>query len=331
MLDSLTNGLRQWVVDLFAAAVAGTTKPEDRHAAIRWLLASRDVLAGDLGWTEKLMALNGLLNARAAVSAIAGTVADAVKNYRSSSLPWPMKVALPATLAALPLVGAQGVGIAAFGSAIGLPVLLLVFLGTAGITSVLEAIVTNPHSRAGVAVIVARILESEASRRASAAFRRRMAEEAASPLAQAVPDDEVASRAALLAMDPFDFERHVMAFFEKAGLEAVVTPRSNDYGMDGYARDGDRLIVVQCKRYASDHKVGRPALQQFKTVMADANAYSGYVVTTSSFSTDAVAYTAEAPGMMLIDMDALIAWHRDGLIVGEAPSTLCHDNAAPDL
>lgn len=315
MFDIATDGIRRWIVGLFAAAVAGTTRPEDRQAAIRWLLASRDVLASDLSRTEKMWALNSLLSARASASAIAGTVTNAVKNYRSSTLPWPMKVALPATLAAIPLVGAQGVGIAAFGSAVGLPVLLLVFLGTAGITSVLEAIATNPHSRAGVAVIVAGILNSEAARRASAQFRRRMAEEAASPLAQPVPEDEAMIRVALLAMDPFDFERHVMSFFERAGLEAVVTPRSNDYGMDGYARDGDRLLVVQCKRYGGEHKVGRPALQQFKTVIADASAFRGYVVTTSSFSTDARAYAAEAPGMVLIDMDALIVWHRDGLTV----------------
>ena len=80
--------------------------------------------------------------------------------------------------------------------------------------------------------------------------------------------------------------------------------------------DRDRLIVVQCKRYASDHKVGRPALQQIKTVIADAGAFRGYAVTTASFSAEATAYAASAPGMVLVDMDALLAWHRDGLIVG---------------
>ena len=315
MFDTAADGIRQWVVNLFAAAIQGTARPEDRHAAIQWLLRSRDILASDLSWSAKLGALNAQLSARAAVSAIADSVVEAVQSYRTSSLPWPMKVALPVTLAAIPLVGVHGVGIAAFGGAIGLPVLLLVFLGTAGITSVLEAVVTNPHSRAGVAIIVAGILDSEAARRTNTAFQRRMAEDAASPLAQPMTDDETATRATLLAMNPFDFERHVMAFFEKAGLEAVVTPKSNDYGMDGYARVGDGLIVVQCKRYAGDHKVGRPALMQFKTVMADASAFRGYVVTTSTFSSDAMAYAADAPGMVLVDMTALMAWHRDGLVV----------------
>ena len=251
--------------------------------------------------------------AGAAVSAIAAAVADAVKNYRTSKLPWPMKVAMPATLAAIPLVGLHGAGIAAFGSAIGLPVLLLVFLGTAGITSIIETVATIPNSAAGVAAIVAIILKAEASRRTSAAFREAMREDATAPRAAPMPDDEVALRAALLAMDPFDFERHVMSFFEQAGLYAVVTPRSNDFGMDGYAAHPKGLIVVQCKRYAPDNKVGRPALQQFASVIRDQGAWRGYVVTASTFSRDAIEYAAERPEMVLIDVDALMEWQILGL------------------
>ena len=258
MFDAASKGIRRWIVDLFASAIKQTYRPEDRQAAIQWLLKSREILGGDGGMAEKLKALNAQLNARAAASAIASSVADAVKNYRSSKLPWPMKIAMPATLAAIPLVGLHGAGIAAFGSAIGLPVLLLVFLGTAGITSILEAVVTNPHSRAGVAIVVARILAAEASRRAKADFRSRMAGEPGSPKATPMPEDEAELRASLLAMDPYEFEAHVMSFFEKAGLASVCHPRSKDYGMDGYAEHAEGLIVVQCKRNASDNKVGRP-------------------------------------------------------------------------
>ena len=225
-----------------------------------------------------------------------------------------MKIAMPATLAAIPFVGLHGAGIAAFGSAIGLPVLLLVFLGTAGITSVIETVATNPNSLPGIAIVVARILEAEASRRAKADFRKRMSEEAAAPQATAMPDDEAELRADLLVMDPFRFEKHVMAFFEKAGFEAVVTPRSKDYGMDGYALHPDRpdkLIVVQCKRYVPPNKVGFEPAQRFKTVMADAGAFRGYIVTTSSFTAGAVEYAASAPGMVLIAMDELVRWHHE--------------------
>lgn len=75
------------------------------------------------------------------------SVSEAVSNYRKSDLPLSMKIALPATLAAVPLVGGQAAGIAAFGGAFGVPVLSLVFLGTAGITSIIETIVTDPEAR----------------------------------------------------------------------------------------------------------------------------------------------------------------------------------------
>ena len=82
MFDSATAGIRQWVASLFAAAIKQTQRPEDRQAAIQWLLKSRDILASDLGMAEKLKALNALIHARAAVGSIAAAVTDAVKNYR---------------------------------------------------------------------------------------------------------------------------------------------------------------------------------------------------------------------------------------------------------
>ena len=314
MFESTTAGIRQWVASLFASAIKQTSRPEDRHAAIQWLLKSRDILASDLGMTEKLKALNALVHGRAAVSAIAAAVADAVKNYRTSKLPWPMKVAMPATLAAIPLVGLHGAGIAAFGSAIGLPVLLLVFLGTAGIHIDHRDGGDHPEFGGGRG----RHRGDYPEGRGVAAHERRLPRGDARgrgrpPRAAPMPDDEVALRAALLAMDPFDFERHVMSFFEQAGLYAVVTPRSNDFGMDGYAAHPKGLIVVQCKRYAPDNKVGRPALQQFASVIRDQGAWRGYVVTASTFSRDAIEYAAERPEMVLIDVDALMEWQILGL------------------
>ena len=315
MFDNVTQGLRQWLVGLFVAAIKRTARPEDRHAAIQWLLKSRDVLIRDGRVADKLRDLNALISSRAAVSAIAASVADAVRSYRTSSLPWPMKIAVPATLLAIPIAGGHGAGVAAFGSAIGLPVLLLFFLGTAGITSIIEAVVTNPHSREGIAIIVDRILRDEATRQASAAFKAAIKDEATAPVATPMPDEELLLRSTLLTMEPFAFERHVMSFFEKVGLEAGVTPRSNDFGMDGWAKHPEGLIVVQCKRYGVDHKVGRPALMNFKTVIADQKAFRGYVVTTSSFSSKAVAYGAAAPTMVLVDMAGLVRWHSDGAIL----------------
>ena len=47
MLDSVTNGIRHWLVGLFASAIHRTSRPKNRHAAIQWLLKSREILASD--------------------------------------------------------------------------------------------------------------------------------------------------------------------------------------------------------------------------------------------------------------------------------------------
>jgi restriction system protein len=78
--------------------------------------------------SEKFKKLNALISSRTAIKAIANSVSEAVSNYRKSDLSWSMKIALPATLAAIPLVGGHAAGVAAFGGAVGVPVLLLVFL-----------------------------------------------------------------------------------------------------------------------------------------------------------------------------------------------------------
>ena len=51
---------------------------------------------------------------------------------------------------------------------------------------------------------------------------------------------------------------------------------------------------------------------ELQTVIADRKAFRGYVVTTSGFSSKAVAYAAAAPTMVLVDMAGLVRWHRDG-------------------
>jgi restriction system protein len=161
MFDTVTEGIKKWLVGRFASAIKHVTRPEDRVLAIQWLSESRDVVASDLRSIEKFKKLNALIDSRATIRAVANSVSEAVSNYRKSELSWSMKIALPATLAAVPLVGGQAAGVAAFGGAIGVPVLLLIFLGTAGITSIIEAVVTNPEARPHIAEIIDIIVQDE--------------------------------------------------------------------------------------------------------------------------------------------------------------------------
>lgn len=311
MFDNATNGIKTWLVGLFASAINHTTRPEDRVVAIRWLGQSRDVVASDASSIQKLKQLNALINSRTTIKAIAKSVSETASNYRKSNLPLSMKIALPATLAAIPLVGGHAAGIAAFGGALGVPVLLLVFLGTAGITSIIEAVVTSPGARTHIAEIIDVIIEDERLRQTSAQMKAAMKEQPMEPTRFDMPVEEIALRQHLLTMDPYNFEQHSMSFFHRAGLEAWATKKSNDLGADGFAVHSDGLIVVQCKRNAATNKVGRPTVQQFKGVVEEHNAYRGYVITTSTFTEEAVASAALTTKIALVAMDDLVRWHAE--------------------
>jgi restriction system protein len=131
------------------------------------------------------------------------------------------------------------------------------------------------------------------------------------PTRFAVPAEEISLRQSLLSMDPFNFERHAMSFFQRAGLEAWATRKSNDFGVGGFAVHPDGLIIVQCKRNSTENRVGRPIIQQFKGVAEEQNAHRGYVITTSAFTEDAMMSAALTDRIVLIAMDDLVRWHAE--------------------
>jgi restriction system protein len=310
MFQDATARMRMWVVGLFAAAVRNATRHDDRVLAIEWLSKSRAIVAGTARPTVKFQQLNALISSRTAFRAIGGSVAEGFTNYKRSDLPLSVKVAIPATLAALPLLGGQAAGVAAFGSAIGVPVLLLIFLGVSGITAVIEAVIKDPAARAEVAKIIDVILEDERLRETKVGLRAAMKDRPIDPCRFEVPSDEVALRQHLSRMDPFDFERHAMSFYQRSGMIAWTTPRSNDFGMDGAAVHDNGLIIVQCKRNAIDNRVGRPTVQQFKGVVEEQGAYRGYIITSSFFTQEAVTSAGMSDKIRLIDIDELVEWHQ---------------------
>ncbi|WGS19274.1 MULTISPECIES: restriction endonuclease [unclassified Bradyrhizobium] len=311
MFDVITEGIRKWLVARFASAIRHTTRAEDRVAALRWLSESRAVIGSDLSPTEKFKELNSLVNSRAAIVAIAKNLSTAVSDYRNSDLPLSMKIALPITLSAIPLVGGQAAGVAAFGGAVGVPVLLLIFLGTAGITSIIEAVAANPQARPHIAEIIDAIVQDDRLRRTSAQMKAAMREQPMDPTRFAVPPEELALRAYLLGMDPFHFERHTMSFFDAAGFEAWATRASNDFGVDGFAIHPDGLIIVQCKRNSSAKRVGRPTIQQFKGVIEEQDALRGYLVSTSTFTEEARESAGLSEKIVLVDIEELVRWHAE--------------------
>lgn len=260
-----------------------------------------DILATPAGPLEQMRRLGGLLGAGQAVGQVADMVGRAMTDYRALPLPPPVRMALPMSLLALPVTGLHGIGMAALAGALGGPSLLLMFLGAAGIVAVLDGVAASgPPAGSGLP-----------PGRAPGSSRQRPVVRVDRPGTGGhdLPRDETLLRRALQDMNPFDFESHVMGFFVRSGMEAWVTAKTNDMGVDGFARHPRGLIVVQCKRHAAGNLVGRPVVQQMKGVVAEHNALRGYLVTTSRFSDKARHSAKMSDQLVLVDMPELIRWH----------------------
>ncbi|MEV4943215.1 restriction endonuclease [Streptomyces zaomyceticus] len=112
------------------------------------------------------------------------------------------------------------------------------------------------------------------------------------------------------AVDADGFEHAVAALCARDGCTAVeVVGGAGDLGADvvAVALDG-RRIVLQCKHYAEDNRVGSQDLQRFGgTCFTIHEADVAVVVTTSSFTAPAAEYAATC-GIICVDGEALAAW-----------------------
>jgi len=312
----ITEQIREWIVSLFTQAIASFSDEQDRLDTISWLALIREIIDNPAySLTQKTQKIYSSIDSKKTIKAIFNSVTIAVDNYNNSDLPLPMKIAIPATLTAATIVGGQGVGIAAFGTAIGMPVLLLIFLGTAGITSVIETFLGSAEAKNYLSIVMALITQDEILRRVKKDLHDAMKSEPLAPNFQVMPKDEAELREKLLTMNPYEFEQHIMGFFQNQGMLAWVTKKSNDAGVDGFARHPQGLIIVQCKRYSIDNSVGRPTIQQFKGVIEENEAWRGYIVTTSQFTKEAIDSASKNSKLHLIDMEKLVKWHLDKFTV----------------
>lgn len=284
----------------------------DRDEIIRWFINARDILNDGTSTSQKATELYRSVNSMRTVQLLLNTVGTSASNFYGASLPLALKLAIPVSLVGASVFGMQGAGLVAFGSGIGLPVVLLLFLGVAGVTTVVEAFIKDRNVRDPLTKLLLMFVAFESTRRAKKELLDAMRADAMVPAKSNVPTavDEVLDF--LLKMDPIAFERHVMSFFELDGHPTGMTPRSNDFGVDGYVLHPDGVIVVQCKRYSADNPVGRPAIQQFKGVIEEQRAFKGYFVTTSRFTGEAVESAAQSSRIVLINGEEIVRWHKEG-------------------
>ncbi|MFF4368319.1 restriction endonuclease [Streptomyces sp. NPDC001594] len=110
--------------------------------------------------------------------------------------------------------------------------------------------------------------------------------------------------------DADGFEHTVAALCARDGCTSVeVVGGAGDLGADVVATAADgRRVVIQCKHYAQDHRVGSQDLQRFGgTCFAVHDADVAVLVTTSSFTAPAAEY-ADTCGIVRVDGEALAAW-----------------------
>lgn len=300
---------RRKLTAAFVSAISSISDERSRKEVIAWFIQARGILEAGDSKRKTASALYETLSAKRVAGLLGTTAKKSFDSYRGSGLPMSIKAAIPVALLGSAMFGAQGAGVAAFGSAVGLPVVLILFLGTAGVTAVIEAFVKDKNVRDPLTKLLVAMLALEAKRRASKELLQALREEVSVPKKQDLPKGSDALIAALRAMDPIDFERHIMALFESEGHPVGVTPRSNDFGVDGFVTHPDGLLIVQCKRNNEQNTVGRPVVQQFKGVVEEQRALRGYIVTTSYFTKSAKESAKLSDKIILIDCDELVRWH----------------------
>ncbi|MFG2682209.1 restriction endonuclease [Streptomyces sp. NPDC048392] len=111
-------------------------------------------------------------------------------------------------------------------------------------------------------------------------------------------------------LSPDEFEEAIAGLCRRDGCtEVEVVGGAGDLGADvlAVAPDG-RLVVIQCKRYSDDNKVGSQDLQRFGgTCFTVHEADVAVLVTSTDFTAPAVEY-AERSGILCVDGERLRDW-----------------------
>ena len=105
------------------------------------------------------------------------------------------------------------------------------------------------------------------------------------------------------SMTAIAFKEFTVALFREMGYAVEITPGTSDNGIELLLRKNHQLIAVQCRRWSAP--VGEPVVRDFYSALMSSGAQSGYVVTTSTFTSHAYSF-AEGKPIKLVDLDALI-------------------------
>lgn len=102
------------------------------------------------------------------------------------------------------------------------------------------------------------------------------------------------------SMSPIEYEHFCASRLRDAGWDTQVTKASGDQGADIIARNGSRVLVAQCKKYASP--VGNSAVQEVAAAKNFYRATNALVIATNGF-TQSARTLAVANNVLLIGHD----------------------------
>jgi len=119
----------------------------------------------------------------------------------------------------------------------------------------------------------------------------------------------------LYRLPPRKFEEFIAAILEDLGWEVNLTPATSDGGRDIIAvvpsEIGSLLCLVEVKRYRQDRKVGVELVRQLYGTVAHEEASYGLLVTSSSFSKEAMRFEqAHKYRIGLKDFSHVLEWTR---------------------
>ena len=118
----------------------------------------------------------------------------------------------------------------------------------------------------------------------------------------------------LFTLAPRKFEELVAFIYSQHGFDVTLTPETRDGGIDIIAVRHELLTdattyLIECKRYQAKRKVGIGIVQRMLGVVEAHHAHRGIIVTTSSFSSDALAIAStHRHALSLKDYKAITDW-----------------------
>jgi len=138
-----------------------------------------------------------------------------------------------------------------------------------------------------------------------------------------------ASPAEIDTLSGADFEKVIAALLRAMGFHTEITEVTGDGGIDIVATLDQPLIggryLIQCKRFAPDKLVGAATVRDFYgAVTADRGAVKGILITTSGFTSQALAFARQLPIELIggQQLRALLAKYETPTTTQNAPQTL---------